>query len=341
MKIAVAGAGWFGCHVAAELIAAGDQVTVFEREGEMFRAASGSNQNRLHRGFHYPRSYETRIESQAGFVKFKEKYPNLSSAVKLNIYAVADRLSSLDFETYLQIMDATRLEYSVTDGQSLGLQNISGAIVCDERLVETSRARKYFMGLLHPYIRMGVAVNSIERVENGVLVNGERYDALIDCTWGSLGSDDDDLDCYFEPVIMFLYQGSAGHPAITIMDGPFFSIYPYENDIYSLSSVTHTPIGQYATHGAAKKIIDQIGSELVSERRQAMESEVAYYFPEFGQTFKHVGHQTAVKLKLNDASATRGCIVHMVERTITVTPGKIDSIFYAYDEVAKHLSTIR
>ena len=73
MRVAVAGAGWFGCHIASELIQGGHEVVVFEASDDVFTGASGINQNRLHLGFHYPRSYETREQSRDGFQLFVDE----------------------------------------------------------------------------------------------------------------------------------------------------------------------------------------------------------------------------------------------------------------------------
>ena len=59
MKICVIGAGWFGCHIATKLIDEGHSVKIFEKNKKIFSNASGNNQNRLHQGFHYPRSRKT------------------------------------------------------------------------------------------------------------------------------------------------------------------------------------------------------------------------------------------------------------------------------------------
>ena len=46
----------------------------WESKSEIIRA-SGNNQNRLHLGYHYPRSYVTREQSRNCFDKFKKFYP--------------------------------------------------------------------------------------------------------------------------------------------------------------------------------------------------------------------------------------------------------------------------
>ena len=56
-KIAIIGAGWFGCHIALEILKLNKfKIQIFERNKDIFNGASSNNQNRLHLGFHYPRS---------------------------------------------------------------------------------------------------------------------------------------------------------------------------------------------------------------------------------------------------------------------------------------------
>ena len=54
--IAIIGGGFFGATVAYVLAEAGYPVTLFEKHDDLLQAASGINQFRLHRGYHYPRS---------------------------------------------------------------------------------------------------------------------------------------------------------------------------------------------------------------------------------------------------------------------------------------------
>ena len=72
MKIAIIGAGWFGCLIADELIKKDYEVHIYEKEKKIFNNASGNNQNRLHLGFHYPRSEKQYYNQKKGFEEFKK-----------------------------------------------------------------------------------------------------------------------------------------------------------------------------------------------------------------------------------------------------------------------------
>ena len=73
--------------------------------------ASGNNQFRLHLGFHYPRHYGTRAQSRDGFMRFVERYPQLSREVNENIYAVPREDSLVDFATYRLIMTSSGIDF--------------------------------------------------------------------------------------------------------------------------------------------------------------------------------------------------------------------------------------
>ena len=72
MKVLIIGAGWFGCHIAKILNEAGVNVTILEKDSEIFASMSGNNSNRLHKGFHYPRASITRKQCVQGFRDFKK-----------------------------------------------------------------------------------------------------------------------------------------------------------------------------------------------------------------------------------------------------------------------------
>ena len=59
MKIGIIGGGWVGCHLANKL-KENHEITIFEKNKTIFSETSIKNQNRVHEGYHYARSYNTR-----------------------------------------------------------------------------------------------------------------------------------------------------------------------------------------------------------------------------------------------------------------------------------------
>ena len=50
IKIAIIGAGWFGCHIGYKLKKKNFNIQIFEKGKDIFENASGNNTNRLHLG---------------------------------------------------------------------------------------------------------------------------------------------------------------------------------------------------------------------------------------------------------------------------------------------------
>ena len=73
-KIAIVGAGIFGCSIALELDKEGYQILLFEKEEDIMLKATKNNHNRIHYGYHYPRSLETTKQSLDGLISFLANY---------------------------------------------------------------------------------------------------------------------------------------------------------------------------------------------------------------------------------------------------------------------------
>ena len=171
MKIAIIGAGWFGCHIGHELLKEGYKVTIFEREKELFSGASGNNQNRLHLGYHYPRSNLTRVQSKKGFNIFKKKYPQFSHKLKRNIYAISQNKENIiDFETYLQILKSSRLPFQVLNSEKNNIRNVEGAISCPEEYIDIEKVKSFFKKKLKKNIFFKSDIKSIKKKNNKIYV---------------------------------------------------------------------------------------------------------------------------------------------------------------------------
>ena len=73
-KILVIGAGIFGCCIASELAKIGYDVVLIEQDSDIMQRASKLNHNRIHFGFHYPRSPRTARQSLEGLITFFQQF---------------------------------------------------------------------------------------------------------------------------------------------------------------------------------------------------------------------------------------------------------------------------
>ena len=340
LRIAVIGAGWYGCHIALTLKALDIEVDVFEKSERPLGGSSANNQFRLHKGFHYARHYGTRMQSRNGFYRFIERYPTLSDAVKDNYYAVPKSTSLIDYDTYKLIMMSSGIDFRELHTIPNCYFDIDGIISTDERVLNTSKARSYFLTRLSHSIQLETTVSAIQINDDTVSVNGSNYDYAIDATWGHLFRPP--IDLYYEPTILLYYKSKSPEPAFTLVDGPLCSIYPTETQgVYTLSSVPHTPLGRFVTPDEATARLKDINGDLVAQKRRAMEQQIRENFPSFTERFTFEGIQLGIKTKPTGSYDDRSCHVYQRGRIFSVMSGKIDTIFFATERILSLIEAAR
>lgn len=331
-KFGVIGAGWYGCHIASSFKSLGFDVSVFEAQDDLMTRASGNNQFRLHQGFHYARNYRTRLQSRDGYMRFLERYPHLSEPVENNLYAVPDNDSLLDFPTYRLIMTSSGIEFWEAPVQDYGLNGCGGVLLSKERVLLTERARNFFRRKLGCTLRLSTPVTSLEVNDSSVHINGEKFDYVVDATWGGFSSID--LPVHYEPTLLLYYRSDISSFALTLVDGELCSIYPTETKgLFTLSSVTHTPLGSFPSMRDARARLECVTELEVEEKRQLMEKQILSYYPGFLDSFSYEGPQFSIKTKLLGAADDRSCYVSKHGRKFIVMSGKIDTIFYATETI--------
>lgn len=332
MKFAVIGAGFYGLHIATRLRALGLEIKVFEKSKDILTFASGNNQFRLHLGFHYARNFRTRQQSRDGYFRFLERYGKLTEPIQENYYLVPQGDSLIDFPTYKLIMMSSGLDFIEKEGPD-EITHPCGSVLTAERVLMIDRARQHFYQQLAEAIHLNTEA-TVNMHEHTVEVNGESFDYCIDCTWGHLMPD---KNFFFESTILLYYQKknpAAPARAYTFVDGPLCSLYPTENpDIFTLSSVPHTPIEQHDTSTEALQAIANLTGHDINLKRLLMEKQFMRYYPGFLDEYEYVDPQLCVKTKPFGQDDDRSCYVKKYGRLIKCLSGKVDNIFYAAAEV--------
>ena len=326
MRIRILGAGFYGCHIGLALKRAGHDVEIHEIARNIFAGASGGIPARLHLGApHYPRSLATRQACMIHNADFMAEYGFLTRAVPVNIYAIASDKSLIDFGTYKQIMAGVEF-LTVHDPAEFGLQNVEGAIQVAERHIVTGMARDYFDAELADVLRLKSAPGEVSSAE---------YDWTIDCTF--CANDSAGVDRY-EPCLVMLVapkeNWSKRHPekAVTIMDGPFPSLYPWDKRqrLHSLSSARWTPFSKTCkTWAEARALLDGLSVQEIKVQCDAMVDSMAYFYPEIRE-YALVEHRLSIRaMPLSSADTRLVDVVRVGERALRVRAGKIDAIIAA------------
>lgn len=318
MRIRVLGGGWYGCHIAKSLMER-HYVELHEISDHLFAGASGGNPARLHLGFHYPRSKLTRAYCQVHQQEFMQEYGQLTRHVQSNIYAIASHDSLVDFGTYEQLMKAEVECIKVHSTREVGLYNVEGALLTGERHIVIDLARQHFEDVLGPVVKYG----------RGPSEDTAGWDWTIDCTFCNYESAAVDR---YEPCVTGLYEGPTDR-AVTIMDGPFPSLYPWNEDmrLNSLTSAKYTPFSKECrSYGDAAGILATVQIDEVHERCRLMEDQMASFWPHFKDKYKFVEPRFSIRAMPRSAADARIVDVSKSEgNVLRVRAGKIDAIIHA------------
>jgi glycine/D-amino acid oxidase-like deaminating enzyme len=141
MRVAVVGAGVYGCVAALDLAAAGHSVEVYERHRGILYGATRAQQGRLHRGYHYPRSLTTAKAAQRDARVFAARFPTVVDRTAWQVYAIADEGSLTSADDYLRFCDTLGGGYRVTPPQPL-LQGVEVAVAVDEAFINIPKLRE-------------------------------------------------------------------------------------------------------------------------------------------------------------------------------------------------------
>ena len=276
--------------------------------------------------------------SKEGFYKFKKKYKNFSTKIKKNIYAIADDKKNLiSYHKYLKSIKISNLKFKKIDKSKLHLKKISYAIKCDEELIEQKKIIKYFNNELKKNILFSSDVKEIQKRGKKFVIKNKEYDYVINCTWQQSFALKK-LNLIYENCIIPIYKSSLKeHPAYTIMDGPFFTFYPWKKNVFGLYSVKYSRLNK-------SKNINYIKNKFQNTRyinkikiRKKIEIKFSEFYPDFKKNFKFCGFLTSIRTIQSNKNDARICIVENNNNFINILSGKIDHIFYAGEKVLKCL----
>lgn len=247
MKIAVVGGGIFGCVTAIKL-SQSHQVTLFERNSGILHEASGINQYRLHRGYHYPRSQDTAIQSIRGFNRFVREYTDCCIRKNEHRYCISNINSKVNRAEYLDFLRSNSLYYEIdysdcVENCQLIVKN------CDEYLIDIPSFKMELVKQLRE--------NNVEVKTNTTFTKSQidDFDLVVNCTYSNLNSlldEFEQIDYQFElcekPIIRLgeRYKNKS----YVILDGEFCCIDPLEyRDEHVMGHVKHaihhTNVGKF------------------------------------------------------------------------------------------------
>jgi len=232
-KVLVVGGGIFGTTTSVMLSTSGYNVTLHEELDGVMKCASGINQYRLHRGYHYPRSKETAQECIDGLKLFKRKYED--SLVNGNVnhfYAISSKGSLVSSDDYIDFLNDMDLKYEKVEP----FLETDLTVKVDEELFDSDKLCSQVIQKMK-----GVGVNVVLNRKT-TKKDFDDYDYVVISTYAKLNELlDEQKEFQFEvvekPVVKLpdLYKNKS----IVVMDGPFMCLDPYKDGLHVLCNVVH------------------------------------------------------------------------------------------------------
>jgi hypothetical protein len=324
-KIFIIGAGWYGCHISLYLLKKGYTITIGDKN-TFFSGASSKNQNRLHLGFHYPRSESTIEESYKGYYKFIKRYPSLVENLDINLYFIHNK-SVTQFSKYKE-------KFKINDDMLVNINSIPFKVnntyeVCintDEKYINNNNASKYFEKNLSLFYTHIDSINISYNNNDKIILNNNEYDYVINCTNNQFMPFNISKSTTYEAYCSLIYKINFDKiTGITIMDGIFFSIYPYDipNKLYT---ITHVKYGVISQSNDFTDICN-IQNIDISKIKQLIEKDVFETLPDIINICEYKSYFISYKTKYDFITDDRSLKYFKSDKYISFSGGKITGIF--------------
>jgi hypothetical protein len=326
-KILVIGAGIFGCCIAIELNKVGYEVILLEQNSDIMQRASKLNHNRIHFGFHYPRSVKTAKQSLDGLVSFLLNFKDAIVSDFPNYY-MNHIDSNVSSEEYLNFCDEVGISYEFEYPKEylLNRNNIDLSLKVNEPIFDYDILKSTVM-----YKLMGVDLRLSTKFDGNV----DGYDYIINSSYSNVNKINDmlgapKLNLKFQDVIVPIFKMKHSPLGLTIMDGPFCSIMPRGNRKNEF--LLYHP--KYSVISESKQVID-ISNENEDFLIDKIYKDSTKFYPFLSDVKRNGCWRTirALPVNYNDARLSELFINNNHPNFITVLSGKVSTCWKVAYEI--------
>jgi glycine/D-amino acid oxidase-like deaminating enzyme len=360
----VVGGGFYGARLALLLGDLGKQVLLVEREPELLARASLRNQARVHNGYHYPRSILTSLRSRLNYARFVDDYAECVDQSFPHYYAIGRRMSKItagQFGEFCRRIGAP-LSAAPADVKKLfDADRIDSVFEVHECAFDAVKLRARMVSDLAEAgvdVMMNTAATRVATRDDGAAVvtlarGGDEYevdaDLVFNCTYSHLNrllvnSAAAPIPMKHELTEMALVEPPTelAGAAVTVMDGPFFSLMPYPSrGLFTLSHVRYTPHCSWQDASDAP-IYD--GDSLLANRASRfvhMTRDATRYLPSMrGARYVDSLWEVKTVMPRSEQDDSRPILLRRSAEhpaCITVLGAKIDSVYDVEDALRKLL----
>lgn len=260
--VLIIGGGIFGLTAAIVLGESGFRVTLIEKEEDIMLGASLVNQNRIHFGYHYPRSKDTCLESLEGLQTFRDFYGGAIHQGFKKYYAIAkegSHVSAEQFHTFCNNLGLS-LEEAYPEERIMHRDMVEACWLTDEPIFDyhilkqqviyrTSKNGNILVLRNAKPVSMKLIGDQKEvRLSDGTVIT---CDTIVNATYAGISETAvllgmAPIPAKYQLCLLPILQLSEPIASfgVTIMDGPFCSLMPkgVSTDQFILYHVKHSVI---------------------------------------------------------------------------------------------------
>jgi len=333
MKILVIGAGIFGCTISLELDKNGYRVTLVDSSNEILSKATKNNHNRIHYGYHYPRSIKTAKQSLDGLTSFVMNYKECIVSDFPNYYAISNNGSRLTTDEYKEFCDEVGIMYkqSYPNETFLNPNYVDSCFKVDEPVYDINILTKIISSKLK---QSKVKIKLNEKVTKKMTTS---FDFIINCTYSNINDINEMLDIETinfkkQLVIIPVVLGNFKKIGLTIMDGNFCSVMPkgFDTNHFLLYHVKHSVVQE--------NIINE--SINLKREMQILYDDCVKYYPFIKHTRIVDCYKTvrSIPINYNDERLSK-VLTYSNKNVISVFSGKVTTCVKIAKQIVHGLET--
>ncbi len=361
----IVGGGFYGCCLALWLRAHSDRIILLEKEDSLMSRASAVNQARVHTGFHYPRSLTTAIRSLANMPRFVLEFRKAIVDDFTMLYAIARKGSKVNAQRFWRMYREMKAPIESASPRQKAYFN-------PDRIEDVFAVREHAFNhdILRSILESRIEANGIEvrygvdalscRKDGGESIvttsEGEiRAGHVLNCTYSRINRF---LEASGEPILNLKHEitemalveppEDMRGVAVTVMDGPFFSLMPYPGrGAYTLSHVRYTPHTYWRDSQPCADAHEVLRTRMPETAYPLMVRDVQRYMPSISLQYRSSLFEVKTVLARNETDDGRPILYNHHDnlgRVYTVMGSKIDNIydlFEAMHDITKDVSPDR
>jgi hypothetical protein len=346
VKIAIIGAGFYGSYLAYKFSnIKGVKVDLFEKNKKILSETAIKNQYRLHTGYHYPRSIATILQTSEGYKLFKKEFKKFLYFPNKNYYLI-HKQSLINFKKYKKTFNNLNFKFKNTNLSEVsnlinftemqGCLNTEEGVILLDKLINNFRKKL----LKKANIIKNTKITKIDNIKGEIFSEQKKYldyNFIINSTYQNpnLGLKRKKFNTKFELTAMVKIKNPfIEQCGITIMDGPFCSIYPQNNEYSTISSVKYTPISKNNFYSHIQKSLIHLDKNKVIKNIITHARKYIKLPKNLGKKELIVSYKVKVK---NDKGDLRTSNLIMENRQISILCGKLDAVTVIYKIIKKKI----